>query len=239
MRRTKRRVPLGDPAEDEERGARRHASSNIVEQAIGVRRRRGSRSAAQRAGIDDLPERADVEVVLHVDGHDVGHLRASRRATAGITSPLPRMRHRLDGLEDDEQVEGDRHVLDVEQVALQLLHRVFDAGAVAVADLRPAGQARAHHVPLPVERESLGQAFARTPAARAAARRSSSRRCSTFHSCGSSSSRVRRRKRPIGVTRGSPACAHTAPVVGFGIGPHRAELVDGERCGRSGRRARW
>ena len=36
---------------------------------------------------------------------------------------------------------------------------------------------------------------------------------STFQSCGSSSSRVRRSKRPIGVTRGSPLFeAHTGPV---------------------------
>ena len=49
---------------------------------------------------------------------------------------------------------GDRQVLDVEEVVLQLLHRVFDARAVGVAHLGPAGQAGPHDVPLAVERES-------------------------------------------------------------------------------------
>ena len=48
----------------------------------------------------------------------------------------------LDRLEDDEEVERHRQILDVEQVVLQLLERVLDAGAVRVADLGPAGHAR-------------------------------------------------------------------------------------------------
>src|SRR5450756_1647139 len=61
--------------------------------------------------------------------------------------------YRLDRLEDDVGVQRHRQVLDVEQVVLELLHRVLDAGAVGVAHLRPAGQPGLHHVPLPVERD--------------------------------------------------------------------------------------
>ncbi len=52
---------------------------------------------------------------------------------------------------------------------------------------------------------------------------------STFHSCGSSSSRVLRMKRPIGVMRVSCFCAHTAPVFASASARHRAELVDREQ----------
>src|SRR4029450_888690 len=78
-------------------------------------------------------------------------------ATSRITSGAPSEKDGLDGREDDEQVEGDRQVLDVEQVVLQLLHRVFDAGPVGVPDLRPAGQPRTENVTLPVERNLFGQ----------------------------------------------------------------------------------
>ena len=51
---------------------------------------------------------------------------------------------------------------------------------------------------------------------------------STFQSCGSSSSRVRRRKRPTGVTRGS-SCGRPHRAGGrLGVDAHRAELVDRE-----------
>src|SRR5206468_4104274 len=54
------------------------------------------------------------------------------------------------GLEDDDDIERDRHVLDVEQVVLQLLDRVFDAGAIRIADLRPARQPGLQYVPLTI-----------------------------------------------------------------------------------------
>ena len=79
-----------------------------------------------------------------------------RRAVGNVPAPrsgrpLPQD-DGLDGFEDDEEVERDRQVLDVEEVVLQLLHRVFDAGAVGVAHLRPAGQAGLDDVALAVER---------------------------------------------------------------------------------------
>src|SRR5262245_21818149 len=48
-------------------------------------------------------------------------------------------------------------MLDVEEVVLQLLCCVFDAGAVRVAHLCPAGQSGTNHVPLAVERNLLAQ----------------------------------------------------------------------------------
>ena len=71
---------------------------------------------------------------------------------------------------------AERQVLDVEEVVLQLLHRVLDAGAVGVAHLRPAGQAGLHDVALAVERDLPRQVLRRTRAAPAAGRPGSCRR---------------------------------------------------------------
>ena len=177
-----------------------------------------------------------MEVVLHVDRHrvDARRLGSGRRH---VTAPPLRISDRLHRLRDDEQVERKRHVLDVEQVVLQLLHRVFDAGAVGVADLRPAGQPGTHRVALAVERDLHASATTRTPAAPAAGRRGSCRPRSTFHSCGSSSRRVRRRKLPDGVTRSSFLLRpHRAGVL-LRVRAHRAELVHREHAPVHARRA--
>ena len=139
-------------------------------------------------GGDDAVEDADVEVVLDVDAHRVDDGVTRGRASALHAHPLSQQ-DGLDRLEDDEQVERERQVLDVEEVVLQLLQRVLDAGAVGVAHLRPAGEPGPDDVALAVERNLLVSAR-RTRAARAAARRGSCRPRSTFQSCGSSSSRV-------------------------------------------------
>src|SRR6185503_14767866 len=57
----------------------------------------------------------------------------------------------LDRLEHDVEVERERQVLDIEEVVLQLLQRVFLAGAVGVVDLCPTRQARPDDVTLAVE----------------------------------------------------------------------------------------
>lgn len=44
--------------------------------------------------------------------------------------------------EHDFQVEPQRLVLDVIQIVLQFHHRIFDSGTIAIADLRPTGEAR-------------------------------------------------------------------------------------------------
>src|SRR6185503_7430528 len=74
-----------------------------------------------------------------------------------ITSGSLSQQYGLDGVEDDEHVERERQVLDVEQVVLQFLQRVFDAGAVRIPDLCPAGESRPHDVPLTIERDLAGQ----------------------------------------------------------------------------------
>ena len=194
--------PLRDPAEHEERAA--HAVLvEDAEQPLGV---------AHDAALDRRPTRsrgttpsndADVEVVLDVDGHRVDDRPSTaRRQCASLRAPP--QDHRLDRLDDDEQVERERQVLDVEEVVLQLLHRVLDAGAVGVAHLRPAGEPGLHDVALAVERNLLRSASATNSgrSGRGPTRLMSPRR--TFQSCGSSSSRVRRRNRPTGVTRVSP-----------------------------------
>src|SRR4029453_3145621 len=63
----------------------------------------------------------------------------------------------LDGLEDDDDVERHLQVLDVVQVVLQLLDGVLNAGAVRIADLRPAREPRLQHVTLAVIRDLVGQ----------------------------------------------------------------------------------
>ena len=151
-------------------------------------------SRVPRAARHHAVEDADVEVVLHVDRHRVDDRGRPMRAM-GITAPRPQ-EHGLDRLEDDEEIERHRHVLDVEEVVLQLLHRVLDAGAVGVADLRPARSA-------PAARCAAGR---RTGSPRVSCWTNSGRSgrgptrlmspLRMFQSCGSSSSRVRRRKRP-------------------------------------------
>src|SRR5215510_11413935 len=69
-----------------------------------------------------------------------------------ISSPFPHD-HRPQRVEDDEEVQRKRHVLDVEQVVLELLDGVFLAGSVGIADLRPSGQSWPYDVPLAVERD--------------------------------------------------------------------------------------
>src|SRR5262245_350744 len=74
-----------------------------------------------------------------------------------ITSRSLLQQHGLDGVEDDEHVERERQVLDVEQVVLKFLQRVFDAGAVGVAHLCPTGESRPNDVPLTIERDLARQ----------------------------------------------------------------------------------
>jgi hypothetical protein len=56
------------------------------------------------------------------------------------SKPTPQQ-HRLYRLEDDDRVQQPRHVLDVEQVVLELFDGVLDRVSVAVMGLRPPGNA--------------------------------------------------------------------------------------------------
>src|SRR5437588_37593 len=68
------------------------------------------------------------------------------RKAASLLRALPK-NDGLDGLEDDHQIQGDGHVLDVIEVELKLLLRLFEGRAVLVAHLRPAGKSGANNVP--------------------------------------------------------------------------------------------
>src|SRR5262249_23154158 len=74
-------------------------------------------------------------------------------------SSTPGEQHHLHGVEQDQEVEEQREILDVVEVVLQLLQRVFDRGAVAIPDLRPAGEPRFYGQPLHVVRDFLLQAL--------------------------------------------------------------------------------
>src|SRR5258705_13862935 len=74
-----------------------------------------------------------------------------------ITSRSLLQQDGFDGVEEDEHVERKGQVLDVEQVVLQFLQRVFDAGAVGVPHLCPPGESRPYDVPLTIERDLAGQ----------------------------------------------------------------------------------
>src|SRR5512138_3816034 len=74
-----------------------------------------------------------------------------------ITSRSLSQQYGFDGVEDDEQVERERQVLDVEQVVLQFLQRVFDAGAVGITHLRPTGESRPQNMSLTIEGDLPGQ----------------------------------------------------------------------------------
>src|SRR4051812_41159607 len=67
------------------------------------------------------------------------------------------LRHGHDRPQADRQVEAGLVVADVVQVVRELALRVLDAGAVAVADLRPAREPRRDKVAKVVIRDLLGQ----------------------------------------------------------------------------------
>src|SRR3982751_4858500 len=85
------------------------------------------------------------------------------------SSPLPDPRRRnrtslarsdaekndLDGEQQHQQIEREGVVLHVVEVVLQLFPRVPFRGAVAVADLRPAGDSRLDEVALWIKRNDL------------------------------------------------------------------------------------
>src|SRR5678809_439719 len=85
-----------------------------------------------------------------------------RMVVTRVVFPLPTLRslaqqYGLDRVENDEHVERERQVLDVEQVVLQFLQRVFDAGSVGVPHLCPAGEPWPNDVPLTIEGDLPGQ----------------------------------------------------------------------------------
>src|SRR6185312_13609857 len=64
--------------------------------------------------------------------------------------------HRLEGLEEDEQIEADGVVFDVEEVIGEFVDVVGEGGAVAAVDLGPTGEPGLHRPAVAVE-GNLGQ----------------------------------------------------------------------------------
>src|SRR6476659_3467410 len=65
---------------------------------------------------------------------------------SGSTSPFSR-NHDGNGLEEDQQVEKQRTVLDVIKIELQFLDRILESRPVLVSDLSPSRDAGLHAVP--------------------------------------------------------------------------------------------
>src|SRR6201996_2401049 len=131
---------------------------------------------------------------------------------------------RLDGLEHDEEVEAHRLVLEVVEVVGELSAGFGGRGALAVTDLRPAGEAGADHVAQVVERNllrepggELGALGARADEAHLTAKNVPELRnlvdaCLAQKAAEAGNARV---------VFGGPAGA-----LGFGVDEHGAELVD-------------
>src|SRR5665213_3525091 len=80
----------------------------------------------------------------------------SRRAGSARSSlRSPAVDDGLDGLKHDEEVEAERHVLEVVEIVLELFLGFGEGGAVAVPNLRPAGEARANEMAEIVEGQVL------------------------------------------------------------------------------------
>ena len=117
---------------------------------------------------------------------------------------------RLDRLENDEQVECDRHVLDVEQVVLQLLQRIVDTRRRSSGGPAPNRSARPHDMALAVERNLRGSGSSTNSGRSGRGPTKLMSPISTFQSCGTSSSRVRRSK-PTDGRDARISCAATRP----------------------------
>ena len=67
-----------------------------------------------------------------------------------------RRQHDFQCVEDDVSIQAEGHVLDIEQVELQLFDGIFQIVAVSVVDLRPSGNSGPHAMPLPVIGDPAG-----------------------------------------------------------------------------------
>src|SRR5580765_3715548 len=74
----------------------------------------------------------------------------------GSPRPLPRQ-HDLGGVEEADEVEEERGVLDVVEVVLELARLLLHGRAVPVLELGPTGEARLHQLAEGEEREAALQ----------------------------------------------------------------------------------
>src|SRR5215510_14227536 len=101
---------------------------------------------------------SDRATCLRVLTMSIGY-RLLRRCPDPRWSSTSGEQHDLHGVEQDQEVEEQRKILDVVEVVLQLLQRIFNRGAVAIPDLRPAGEPRFHGQPFHVIRDFLLEAL--------------------------------------------------------------------------------
>ena len=96
---------------------------------------------------DQIRKRLDLEIFLDIDGESVRNRswtfvfqedRFAIRRQWGLPRPAPQ-EDDLEGVEEDQEVQLERHVLEVEKVVLELFLRLVDRAAVMEHDLRPSG----------------------------------------------------------------------------------------------------
>src|SRR5487761_24871 len=80
----------------------------------------------------------------------------ARRSTSLRSPPEENHFNRLD---EDPEIQTNRHVLDIEEVILQLLAGVFDRISICVTDLSPACNARTDDVTKVIVRNLLAEAL--------------------------------------------------------------------------------
>ena len=81
-------------------------------------------------------------------------VRSGVRALGGIDAAAE---DDADGIQKDEDIEEEAHVLHVIEVVLELAPGILDGGAVGVIDLGPAGDAGLDHEPLLVVGDGGGE----------------------------------------------------------------------------------
>src|SRR5688572_1294931 len=79
------------------------------------------------------------------------------RALTAVRSQALSQNHGLDGFQHDENVEPKGHVLDVEELVLELLKGILNGRTIWVLHLCPPRKPWLDHVPLPVVRNLFGE----------------------------------------------------------------------------------
>ena len=93
---------------------------------------------------DQVGKRLDLEIFLDIDGKSVPDRSLDPRAGSApgrLPRPAPQ-EDDFEGVEQDQKIQLERHVLDVEKVVLEFFLRLVDRAAVMEHDLRPAGDPR-------------------------------------------------------------------------------------------------
>ena len=93
-----------------------------------------------------------METILIPDFH---HLRVDLVPKESNLSRAATQEDDFIGLEQDQKIQLERHVLDVEKVVLEFFLRIIDRAAVVEHDLRPAGDPRLDRVAQGIIRDQV------------------------------------------------------------------------------------